>query len=92
MDHEPRCGCDCANCKVFFEYLTEYTAKLESGVLQLFHLCKDGSQDNGAASWELLKALAMTASQNDLRGYLTGLDGGMSGARAVMLRAANRLH
>ncbi len=76
----------------YLDHSIDYAMKLESGVLELFHLCKDGNQDNSAAAWELLKTLAMTASENDLRGYVTGLDGGASGARCAMLRAANRLH
>ena len=78
--------------EAYLNYAADYACALEGGILRLYHLCKDGNQDNGTEAWELLQELARTASQNDLRGYITGLDGGMSAARAVMLRAANKLN
>ena len=92
-NHKPNCNCEnCAAAAACLDYSIGYAMQLESGVLKLYHLCKDGDQDNGAATWELVKTLARLATENDLRGYVTGLDNGMSAARAVMLRATNRLN
>ena len=78
--------------RAYLNYALDYAMALESGVLKLYHLCKDDKQDNGAAAWELVKTLARMATQNDLRGYFTGLDGRMDAQRAEMLRAEGRLH
>jgi len=76
----------------YLNYAIDHAMKLESGVLQLYHLCKEGRQDDGEAAWELLKTLAKLATENDLRGYIAGIDRRMDAASAEYLRAEKRLH
>ena len=91
-DHKRGCGCQICSklARLDVGYVGEYAMALESGTLRLFHLCRDSEQDNSQVSWELLKSMAMMASQHDLRGYVTGLDTDARGAASA--RAKGRFH
>ena len=58
----------------YLDYAVDYAKALESGILKLYRLCREGRQEDGAMAWALLKALAAMAEANDLRGQLAAAD------------------